>query len=88
MLPVRLAAGLPVVRAEGGGTIAESAVQQRAVLREQVRVGRTGGLRVAGGGEHGAVGRRRGGGLSRHLLVGRQLQRRQKTWRRKSGSRS
>lgn len=40
------------VRAEGGGTIAEPPVQQRAVLREQVWVGGAGGLRVAWGGEH------------------------------------
>lgn len=61
-------------------TVAERPVQQRVVmLREQVGVGGAGGLRVPRGGEHGAVRRGRGGGLSRHLLVGRQLQRRQET---------
>lgn len=64
------ASDVPVVRAEGGGTVAEPPVQQRAVLRQQVWVRGAGRLRVARGGEHGAVGRRRGGGLSCHLLVG------------------
>lgn len=50
------------------------------MARQQVGVGGAGGLRVARRGEHGAVGRGRGGGLSRHLLVGRQLQGRQETW--------
>lgn len=51
VLPVMFAALLPV-RAEGGGTIAEPPVQQRAVLCEQVWVSGAGGLRVAWGGEH------------------------------------
>lgn len=71
---------IPVVRAEGGGAVAERVmVQQRAVLREQVGVDCAGGLWVARGGEHGAVRGRRGGGLSGHLLIRRQLQRRQET---------
>lgn len=49
------------------------------MLCEQVGVGGAGRLRVTWGGEHRAVGWGRGGGLSRHLLVGRQLQRCQET---------
>lgn len=49
------------------------------MLRQQVGVGGAWRLRVARRGEDGAVGRRRSGGLSRHLLIGRQLQRRQET---------
>lgn len=73
VLPAALAALLPVVGAEGGGTVAERPVQQGVVLCEQMGVSCAGGLRVTWGGEHGAVGWRRGGGLSRHLLIGRQL---------------
>ena len=79
ILPVALEALSPVIRAERGWTIAEWSVQQRAMLREQVGVCGTRGLWVAWSGEHRAVGWRRGGGLSRHFLIGRQLQRCQET---------
>lgn len=72
--------GLPVVGAEGGGAIAQPPVQHWAVvLCQQVWVRGLGGLWITGGGENRAVGWRRGGGLSGHLLIGRQLQRRQET---------
>ena len=70
------------VGAEGGGAIAQPPVQQGAVvLRQQVWLRSAGGLWVAWGGENGTVGWRGGGGLGCHLLVGRQFQRRQETWR-------
>lgn len=46
------AALLPVVRAEGGRAVAESAVQQRAMLREQMRVRGAWRLWVAWSGEN------------------------------------
>lgn len=44
------------------------------MLSEQMGVSGAWRLRIARGGEHRAVWRRRGGGLSCHLLIGRQLQ--------------
>lgn len=58
-------------------------VQQGTVLCEQMGVGGAWRLRVSRGGEDGAVRRRRSRGLSCHLLIGRQLQGCQETYKQK-----